>query len=364
MQYPIDQIWIDDDARDLPMTERILASTAGVRALVGPDIEPARRSLELERDPLKKGKRILWLKRHKGAFVKPCPGTPLYVCCGLQILHIGQGCPIDCRYCALQAYFNRPVLEVFVNTQDLFRELELHLQSHSDRFHRICTGEFTDSLALDPLTGLAAQLVDFFSQCSNASLEIKTKTDLVGPLLHLDHGGRVIVSFSVNSFRIASTEERRAASLEKRLAAACQAHEHGFRVGFHFDPIVPHPGWEEDYQATVDRIFAKIQPDAIAWISLGVFRYAPPLKEIAGSRFGPISYYHDGFVKGLDGKNRLQADRRIDIYRRLIDRIRMHGHATRIYFCMESPYVWKEALGIPMECDEDLIAYLDDTFST
>ncbi len=342
------------------MTERILAGMAGIPALVGGDISRARRSLELESDPLKKGKRILWLKKHKGAFVKPCPGTPLYVCCGLQILHIGQGCPIDCRYCALQAYFNRPVLEVFVNTDDLFRELEQYLVEHAGRFHRLCTGEFTDSLALDPFTGLAAQLVQFFAGCSNASLEIKSKTDLVEPLLPLNHAGRVIISFSVNSSRVAAAEERRAAPLEHRLAAASRAQEHGYRVGFHFDPIVPHPGWEADYQATIDRIFAEIRSESIAWISLGVFRYAPVLKEIAGARFGPIPYYHDGFVKGLDGKNRLQADRRIEIYRRLIDRILLHGPATCIYFCMESPYVWKRALGIPLECDEDLIAYLDD----
>lgn len=360
MHYGIEQIWIDDDARDAPLTERILDGSSGARTLVGAAIEPARKSLELESDPLRRGKRILWLRRHKGAFVKPCPGTPQYVCCGLQILHIGQGCPIDCRYCALQAYFNRPVLEVFVNTGDLFRELESHLESHSGRFHRLCTGEFTDSLALDPLTGLAAQLVEFFARCTNTCLEIKTKAALVGPLLNLDPGGRVILSFSVNSSRIASTEERRAAPLEKRLAAASEAQDRGYRLGFHFDPIVPHPGWEADYKDTIDRIFAVIRPGAIVWISLGVFRYAPPLKEIARARFGPIPYYHDAFVRGLDGKSRLQADRRIDIYRRLIDPIRRHSPGARIYFCMESPYVWKEALGISMECDQDLIAYLDD----
>ena len=41
------------------------------------------------------------LMKHMGAFVKACPGTPEYICCGLEILHIGQGCPMDCRYCAL-----------------------------------------------------------------------------------------------------------------------------------------------------------------------------------------------------------------------------------------------------------------------
>lgn len=359
MKYTIEQIWIDEQAQDSPVTQMILAKVSCSDIYVGQAMDPARRSLELDADPLRRGKRILWLRRHKGAFVKPCPGTPEYVCCGLQILHIGQGCPIDCRYCALQAYFNRPVLEVFVNTDELFGELRAHLAANLDRFHRLCTGEFTDSLALDPLTGLAPQLVEFFSGCSNASLEIKTKTDFIEPLLDVNPRGRVILSFSVNSPAISATEELRAAPLEKRLAAAVRAQNRGYRLGFHFDPIVPHQGWEADYGGTIDRIFSAVEPSVIAWISLGVFRYAPALKETARCRFGPISYYHDGFVRGLDGKNRLQASRRIEIYRRLAGRIRRHSPEALIYFCMESPYVWKKALDIKIECDQDLISYLD-----
>ncbi|MDR2455519.1 MAG: hypothetical protein LBE49_02840, partial [Deltaproteobacteria bacterium] len=30
--------------------------------------------------------------RHKGSFIRPCPATPRYNCCGLNIIHIGQGC--------------------------------------------------------------------------------------------------------------------------------------------------------------------------------------------------------------------------------------------------------------------------------
>ncbi len=359
MIFPVDEIWIEEDAQDEPLTRDILRKVRTPRIFVGDEIKARSRDLEAAPDPLAPGKRILRLMRHKGAFVKPCPGTREYVCCGLEILHVGQGCPMDCRYCALQIYLNRPVMEVFVNTHELLDALRSHLDDNPQQFHRICTGEFTDSLALDPITGLAARLVGFFSKRQDASLELKTKTDNVDPLLDLDPNGRVVVSFSVNSRRLARTEEKRAAPLASRLAAAAKVQAAGYRIGFHFDPIIPLPGWEEDYCETIDDIFRKVSPAAVAWISLGVLRFVPELKRTAKARFGPLPYYHDGFIRGLDGKSRVFVDRRIEVYQRLAQRIRRHAEKARIYLCMESPHVWNKALGIRMESDEELAAYLD-----
>jgi spore photoproduct lyase len=359
MKFSIEQIWIDEDAIDYSLTREVTARLPEAEVLVGKEFAERSRMLGLTPDPIRRGKRILRLMKHKGAFVKACPGTPQYVCCGLEILHIGQGCPMDCRYCALQVYFNRPVLEVFVNIDDLLKSLDRCLATFPQRFHRICTGEFTDSLAFNPVTGLAQILVSYFSRREGASLEIKTKTDLIEPLLRLNPNRRVVLSFSVNSGQIIKSEEIRAASLQRRLAAASRAQDRGYRIGFHFDPIIPLSGWKEAYFSTIDDIFGLVRPSSIAWISMGVLRFVPDLKEIIAARFGRVVYFHDGFLRGLDGKRRLHVSRRVEIYRALAERIRMHSPDARIYLCMESPYVWEESLGIKMESDQDLAAYLD-----
>src|SRR5208283_3194265 len=167
MKFSIEQIWIDEDAQGYPLTRDIVQKLPEAEVLVGNEFAERSRMLDLEPDPMRRGKRIVRLMKHKGAFVKPCPGTPRYICCGLEILHIGQGCPMDCRYCALQVYFNRPVLEIFVNADDMIHAVENYLAQEPGRFHRICTGEFTDSLALDALTGLSSRLVDFFAKQNN-----------------------------------------------------------------------------------------------------------------------------------------------------------------------------------------------------
>jgi len=266
---------------------------------------------------------------------------------------------MDCRYCALQVYFNRPVIEVFVNTEDLFSELAAFLASHRDRFHRFCTGEFTDSLALEPLTGLAQRLVEFFSTVPNASLELKTKTDFVEPLLGLNPGGRAVLSFSVNADTTVRRDELRSSSLKARLTAAAQGIRAGYRIGFHFDPIIPSGGWKESYARTVDEIFDMVPPDAVAWISLGVLRFVSTLKETADARFGPIPYFHDGFVTGLDGKSRLHVDRRIEVYRFMNEAILNRAPSVRTYLCMESSHVGRQSLDMRMDSNDALATYLD-----
>jgi len=194
----------------------------------------------------------------------------------------------------------------------------------------------------------------------NASIEIKTKTDLVAPLLRTSLRGRVILSFSVNARTISQTEEHRAAPLHARIQAAARAQSKGYLVGFHFDPIIPLPGWEEEYAGTVDEIFRLVDPSGVAWISLGVLRFVPQLKEVVTARFGPIRYFHDSFVRGLDGKSRLDVTRRVSVYRLLADRIRRHAPDARVYLCMESPSVWEAALGMRMQSEVDLSDYLDE----
>ncbi len=362
MKFRIDQIWIDDDAVDAPLTSAIIRKTPGSRVFVGEDYKAEARKLELESDPFRKGKRIIRLMKRKGVFVKPCPGTREYVCCNLEIIHIGQGCPMDCRYCALQFYFNKPVMEIFVNQDDMISELHEYIGGSGKAFHRFCTGEFTDSLALDPLTGLSSRLIRFFGKQRGASLEIKTKTNSVEPLLRIIPDGNIVVSFSVNASEITRREELHAASLEERLKAATLLQKAGYRLGFHFDPIVPVGEWKPAYALTISKIFDVISPDSIAWISMGVLRFQPVLKEIVTSRFGPVRYFHDAFSPGLDGKSRLFFKRRIDVYRFLADKIRLKSPDARIYLCMESPEIWEQSLGIKMNSSADLSNYLDEAF--
>jgi len=287
----------------------------------------------------------LVLARHHGSFIKPCPGTRGYICCGLQIIHFGLGCHLGCTYCILQSYLDTRALILFGNVEDGLARLQEVLAQDKPPFRRYCTGEFTDSLLLENLTGLGARLVEFFADQSQAVLELKTKTDRVQTLLGLNHGGRTIISFSVNAPAVARSEESGAASLKSRLAAAGRAAQHGYRIGFHFDPLIRHPGWREGYQRTVSDIFQHVPAESIAWISLGAFRYLPGLKTVVAGRHPQSRIMDEEFVLAADGKMRYLRPLRVEMYRSLLTSIRGFWPEACVYLCMESPRVWREVFG-------------------
>jgi len=315
-------------------------------------------------DNLTRGKRCLLLCRNRGQFFKPCPATREYTCCEYQVLNIGMGCPMDCVYCILQAYLNNPWISFFVNVEELFAELDDALAANLDTFFRIGTGEFTDSLALDSLTGFSPLLVNYMQSKNNAVLELKSKSVVIDNLAGLDHGGRTIVAWSLNSPPIMEREEIRTASLEERLAAAVRCADWGYKLAFHFDPIVWHDGWQEGYRTTIRRLFDVVPADRIAWISLGALRYLPSLKAIAGSRFPNSTFFYEEFIDGLDGKSRYFRSQRVEMYKVLADELAKHvAPATCVYFCMESDNIWQEIFGFTPEQKGGLRAMLDRSVS-
>ena len=355
----IRRIYVADDCLNLPYTSKILGRVD--KRLV--KILPAGRFGDSEsfHDPVAfaRGKHTLLLTKNRGKFLKSCPGTREYLCCDYQVLNVGMNCPMDCVYCILQAYLNNSELSFFVNVDELFAELDRSFAEEPKRYWRVGTGEFTDSLALDSLTGLSRLLVEYMRDKPRAVLELKTKTAEVENLIGLDHGGRTIVAWSLNSPLITDREELHTASLTQRLAAAARCATQGYRLAFHFDPIIFHSGWQDGYGDTISRLFAAVPSESIAWISLGCLRFLPVLRAIASERFPGSRFFHEEFVQGLDGKRRYFRKLRVEMYRFLAERILAAAPDICIYLCMESEEIWQEVFDYVPADRGGLAAMLD-----
>ncbi len=284
----------------------------------------------------------IFLIRNKDAFIKICPCTKGYRRCGYWILNAGFGCPMDCSYCFLQSYSNAPGLVLPANIEDYFPHLERFDKGLGKRT-RIGTGEFTDSLALDRYTGYSSALIPFFRKRKNLVLELKTKVARLDNVLREEPHDNIVISWSVNTPEAASRYEKGGASMEERLGAAVEAAKRGYKVGFHFDPVIFSPGWEERYKAVVRDIFSRdeLRKNTV-WISLGTLRYTPGLKQVAEQRFSDnLMYYNGEFFVDTDGKLRYPRELRIDIYDKMIKWIRELDVACWIYLCMEPGDVWR-----------------------
>lgn len=299
---------------------------------------------------LSEGKQHLLLTRHKGHFFKECPATREYRCCDYHVLNTGMNCPIDCVYCILQAYLNNPWLSFYINIDDLLTEMDEVLSKNPDVKYRIGTGEFTDSLAIDRLTNLSSSLVSFMASRENGMLELKTKSAVIENLENLDHGGKTVIAWSLNSSQVLQTQELRSATLTERLEAAAKVAGWGYKLAFHFDPIIEHDGWEDGYRQTIDALFQTVPADSIVWISMGALRYLPKLKDIGIGRFPGTHMFFQEFIEGLDGKSRYFRDNRVRLYKSIYSCLKKHAsERTCIYFCMESDEIWQEVMGFKPE---------------
>jgi spore photoproduct lyase len=353
----VTRLFIEEAIADSPLSHDIRARLGKARVRVVPDARPVYDAVLKAPDPIARGKEILFLTRNRGPFVRDCPGTRQYTCCGYRILHVGTYCVMDCAYCILQSYFHPPVLQFFVNHDDMHRELAALFSE--ERISRIGTGEFTDSLIWERWTPLGETLVSAFSAQRRAVLELKTKTAAVDRLLGLQHRRKTIPAWSLNTERVVRQEERKTASVAQRLAAASRCVEAGYPVAFHFDPMMIYDGCQAEYRRVVDTLFEHIAPADIVWISLGTFRFMPSLKPILERRFPASKLAYGEFVSGLDGKMRYFNPLRIGLYRAVADAIRNHAPELTLYLCMEDEKTWTRSLGFFPGKEENLAAMLD-----
>jgi len=90
------RLYIDEAVKDHPSVRRVRESLPAAPVSVVPRAAKVYEALTAARDPIGAGKRMLFLTRNKGPFLKKCPGTRSYVCCGYHILHVGTYCTMDC----------------------------------------------------------------------------------------------------------------------------------------------------------------------------------------------------------------------------------------------------------------------------
>lgn len=338
----ITRIFIDEQAKTLPSAAPWLNGFHGLIQTVR-DAAEVYHIVSRADDPILFGKQCLLLTVNRGEFIRKCPGTAYYTCCGYMILHIGTYCYMDCAYCILQTYFHPPLLKLFINQDSLHRELEHFLAYGRDR--RIGTGEFTDSLIWERWLDISTPLILKFAAQSRAVLELKTKTVLIERLKNIDHQRKTIIAWSLNTDTVIRHEERCTASLSARLQAARQCQHWGYPLAFHFDPLVVYEGCEAEYEQVIERLFAAVSPENIVWISLGAYRFPPAMKPIIKQRFPDSVLAFGEFIAGPDGKMRYFKPIRLRLFQRLIRKIREFAPDLTLYFCMEDKDIWQACMG-------------------
>ncbi len=348
MKFDLDAVFVEHGCADSALAGRVLRALPGTIPVTQiADASEAARPSPGAPDPFGAGKRRLVIARRKTPFLMPCPaGSSKFACCGYLVLTLASNCPMDCSYCFLQEYLaDNPAFQIYANYADSFDELDRLSANAHGRTFRVGTGELADSLAFDSLTAISRDLIEFFAARENLTLELKTKTDEIENLLAIDPRGRVLVSWTLSPDAVYRSSEHRTASPAARIAAARAVLEAGYRVAFHFDPLIAYPEAERDYLQLIDQLLDVVPPEQISFISMGGLRMTPRLRGAARGRFPNDPMLCGEDVLAADGRFRTFTPLRLSLYRALAERFKRASAEIPAYLCMEPASVHEHVFG-------------------
>lgn len=287
-------------------------------------------------------KQTLLLRINRGSFIKPWESPPSIVGRDEWCLTPVEGCPLDCSYCYLQDYLERPLVQAFVNQGDIAGHVREFLDDPPEQPpHFFSLGELSDGLFLEPILRTLPRVWDLF-RSGDAKLEVRTKSHHVHGLnRRLDPHPNGVFTWSLSPAGRDRRNEMLTAPVDQRLAAMRHMHRAGFRVAARLDPILLQGDWLEEYTDLLERMNRYLSLEDLTFLLVGTFRFPRGFDRTMQQRFPNRTFLRDEFVEGPDGKLRYPRGRRTRAFRALRERIRDVGGDPKL--CMEPPYVWEDA---------------------
>jgi spore photoproduct lyase len=155
------------------------------------------------------------------------------------------------------------VIRVYANLPLILENLKNYLAPGTTvSFEASC---YTDPLSLEHLTGGLQKTIAFFSELDGAHLRFVTKFTAVEPLLDVMHSSHTRARISINAPEVARRLEGGVPNIMLRIQAlqklALPRTEGGgsYPIGVVLAPIMPVPGWEEQYGALLDSLAVALQ---------------------------------------------------------------------------------------------------------
>ncbi len=178
-------------------------------------------------------------------------------------LNLIDGCPFRCAYCG----FGRTI-HFSLDAERLLAGLDEQFARHPrQRLYKY--SNMTDLPTFEPELDVVAPLVHRFAREPDRYLMLFTKSNNVGFLAGLAHGGHTIISWSLTCDTVSREVDRRTANLRERIEAMRQMQAAGYLVRARLSPILPVRDWRREYAELFAALFARVRPDLVTLELLG-----------------------------------------------------------------------------------------------
>ncbi len=331
-----ERIVVEEEARDHPRVERIIGrfpqasviSTESIESFGAPGCSSASGSATTLLLGLKRGIKLRPAPRDYGV-----PGRPHF---GLTHQY---NCIYACDYCYLDGYFTSRAVVFHVNLEafgeSIAQQTSLAPPDRQPWFH---TGEYGDSLALAGVFGDVDYFLNLFDGLPRATLELRTKSVRIDPVVQRPALPNVITSFTLMPQAYSRRYERRTPSIPARIEAARRLVEAGYPVAIHLDPLVYEEDFESAYRELMVQVDQRLSTARIAYITVGALRFSKPAFERVRAVHPRSGLWANEFVRSLDGKVRYFRPLRLWMLRKVKQMWQEQGiDPDRIHTCMELP---------------------------
>ncbi len=284
-------------------------------------------------------KKHLYIHGERKSLLKKWKSHPRVIGADEWCLVPVQGCPMDCCYCYLQSYLERPVVQLWPGWTKLAEEIAEKIESEGSNLN-FSLGEFSDGLFLEPLLEFIPYVWEIF-RGTTARLEIRTKSSHIRPVLdNLNPHDRGVFCWTLTPPELARRVELFSAPVKNRLEGMKALLEAGYNVAVRFDPIFLVENWFSCYRYLLQEMKDYFSPAELEYVMLGTFRFPAGFDRIMQKRFSGLNCLRDEMVRCPDGKYRYFRNRRTEAYRRLNGLF--SDYATEIKLCMEFSYIWED----------------------
>jgi spore photoproduct lyase len=332
----IDTLYIEKSVAEKPEVRRICARVQAQRIEI---IEDYQNLFSRRKTPYLENRnaRNLFIAVKKGALVREAPAAYGFGTDDLHYYYIHAfNCIFECEYCYLQGYFSSPDLVLFVNHDEILRDMAEVVRNNSGKRVWFHAGEFSDSLALSHVSQELPLYWDFFRQNPETWLELRTKSINLTELRPLTPLPNAVVSFSLSSSEQAEIFDRGTPRALKRIEAMKRLKETGFKLAVHFDPIIFQADFAASFTALVAALAREVGFAALEYISLGVVRFAKDVFREAKENYPESGMFARHFIQGEDAKMRYIRPLRMQLLETAQAILKKHGcPEEKIYFCME-----------------------------
>lgn len=271
----------------------------------------------------------------------PHPNQPQDVICPHFLeLKWAYGCPYRCAWCYLQGTLRllstktKPIIKSY---RKIGHHVEIFFDETVDSKYPaelLNSGEIADSLMWEnngsPFSGFIASL---FSEQDKHKVLFLSKSDKMDNIVRLG-SDRIVPSFTLNAYSVASEWEYGAPGVSDRLRAAGKLFDVGYPVRIRIDPLVPKANWKGEYRALIDDIFSCFEPERI---TLGSLRGLQSTINNAHDRSW-VKYLseYSNWGKKVDFKTRYL------MYKMLIDYLGENHDYHNVALCKETREMWSE----------------------